>query len=226
MVIKYDKVFIKTLAPRYYINNYRCGYSNLLDRTLVFASDSVYNKQKSNSKVTYQYQQWEKYGYVDYVTYQDYISELVKSGELTEEERSEAASFGRKPENDSEIVKEYVQKFTDKYKSQGYTVQRLNAVMLTPKKVADGGRQQLFAYKDVPLYQRLWNYFTGLVSIDNINKVDGDIGERGLTFTLYDPVYGGDKFSPAIISPPKKSMSRRRKRSLPYCVRWRGRITW
>lgn len=172
---------------------------SLLDRTLVFASDSVYNKQKSNSKVTYQFQQWEKYGYVDYVTYQDYIGELVKSGELTEEERSEAVSFGRKPENDSEIVKEYVQRFTDKYKSEGYTVQRLNAVMLTPKKLADGGRQQLFAYKDVPLYQRLWNYFTGLVTVDNINKVDGDIGERGLTFTLFDPVYGGDKFSPAII---------------------------
>ncbi len=28
---------------------------------------------------------------------------------------------------------------------------------------------------------------------------DQDIGERGLTFTLYDPVYGGEKFSPAII---------------------------
>ena len=35
--------------------------------------------------------------------------------------------------------------------------------------------------------------------IDNINNVEDIVGERGLTFTLHDPVYGGEKFSPAII---------------------------
>ena len=57
----------------------------------------------------------------------------------------------------------------------------------------------LIASKDVPLATRLWNYFTGLFQVDDINYASGDVGERGLTFTLHDPVYGGDKFSPAII---------------------------
>ena len=37
--------------------------------------------------------------------------------------------------------------------------------------------------------------------MDNIHNVDedADIGERGLTFTWYDPAYGGEKFSPAIM---------------------------
>ena len=68
------------------------------------------------------------------------------------------------------------------------------------KKIANGGQQQLFAYKDIPLINRLVKYFTGLLSFDNIHKVENIAEEeRGLTFTLYDPVYGGNKFSPAII---------------------------
>ena len=35
--------------------------------------------------------------------------------------------------------------------------------------------------------------------MDNINFASGDVGERGLTFTMYDPAYGGEKFSPAIM---------------------------
>ncbi len=71
--------------------------------------------------------------------------------------------------------------------------------MATPKKVADGGQAILFAYKDTPLIVRAWKYFTSLFSFDNINYVQEDVGERGLEFTLYDPVYGGEKFSPAIM---------------------------
>jgi oligopeptide transport system permease protein len=49
------------------------------------------------------------------------------------------------------------------------------------------------------LSHRLWGYFSGLITFDNIHKIENDVGERKLSFTLHDPVYGGDKFSPAII---------------------------
>jgi oligopeptide transport system permease protein len=77
-------------------------------------------------------------------------------------------------------------------------VTRLDA-KLSKKKVAPGGAQQLYAYKDKPLLGRLWNYLTGLISVDNIHYVQEDVGERKLTFTLHDPLYGGEKFAPAII---------------------------
>mgnify|MGYP007007085260 CR=1 FL=1 len=88
---------------------------------------------------------WEDYGYLDYVTYSDWLNELVSSGELTEEERSAVVGFGRTKAQDSEQVSEYVKKFTKYYKSQGYTVVRKDAVMMNKKKYADGGQQQLFA---------------------------------------------------------------------------------
>lgn len=172
---------------------------SMLDKTLIFASDPSFSHQTNNNKVVYQYAQWEKFGYLDYVTYQDYLLELSQNGEITEEERSAAVNIGRTPSRDSDEVKDYVARFTEYYESRGYTVERLNAVMSTSKKVANGGQQQLFAYKDIPLYKRLLSYFGSLITFDNIHNVKEDVGERGITFTWFDPAYGGKKFSPAII---------------------------
>ena len=52
---------------------------SLMDKTQIFATDPVYSKQKSNNKVVYQYQQWEKYGYLDYVPYTDWLQEQLNS---------------------------------------------------------------------------------------------------------------------------------------------------
>ena len=170
-----------------------------LDRQLIFAMDPTYKQLGNNQKEAYMYRKWEEYGYIDYVPYTEYLLELTAKGEITEEERLSVASFGKKPENDSEDVAKYVQQFTETYESRGYTVIRRDAKMQTPKKYVSGGQQQLFAYKDKPLLSRLVNYFTGILSVDNIHYVQEDIENRGLTFTLHDPLYGGEKFSPAII---------------------------
>ncbi len=172
----------------------------LLNRQQIFKTDQTYVKMSNNAQVEYRYRRWQDYGYLDYVTYAQFIDQKVKDGEISPENRDALASFGRKPENDSPEVAELVKEFTETYEKQGYTVERLNAKM-SKRKLAKGGQQQLFAYRDHPLYNRLLSYFGGLFSIDSIHYVpaENDIGERGLTFTLYDPVYGGEKFSPAII---------------------------
>ncbi len=174
---------------------------SLLDRNRIFAKDSNYTKVTNNTKITYMYSKWEDYGYLDYVTYADYLISLTQSGEIDEETRQAVVSFGRTEEQDTEEVAEYVRKFTEYYESQGYTVTRLDAVMQSSRsnRLADGGQQQLFASKDVPLITRLWRYFTGLLEVDNVNYVQDDIDDRGLTFTLHDPAYSDGRFSPAIM---------------------------
>lgn len=169
-----------------------------LDREIIFASDPSYVKMKNNSQVVYRYRQWEKYGYLDYVPYNEYLAELVKNGDMTSDERSQVQSIGRTPDKDSAQTAEYVAKFTQYYESKGYTVTRLDAVT-SAGKLASGGTQQLFAYKEKNLLERMWNYFTGIINVDNIHNASGDVGKRGISFTLFDPVYGGKKFSPAII---------------------------
>ena len=38
-----------------------------LDRTLIFMTDPLFSKVKSNGKEVYMMQQWERYGYLDYI---------------------------------------------------------------------------------------------------------------------------------------------------------------
>lgn len=182
---------------------------SLMDRESIFTRDQTIVNYTNNARVVYMYSRWESYGYLDYVPYADYINSLARAGEIDEETRVAAIKFGRKPEKDTEIAKEYIAKYTEYYESKGYTIIRLDGIIQTGNKYAKGGEERLFAYKDVPLLKRLWNYFTGLIEVDNIHyaqkQINNDpsstatIENEGITFTLFDPVYGGKKFSPAII---------------------------
>ena len=172
---------------------------SLMDRQLIFATDNVYRNLGNNAQTVYKYQKWEEYGYIDYVPYTEWLQQLAKNGEIDEETRSAAATIAKKAKSDSEMTKKYVAKFTEYYESQGYEVVRLKAIMVSKKKYATGGQQALFAWKSKPLIGRLGNYFKNLVKVDTISFVKDEIENRGLTFTTRDPVYGGTKFSPAII---------------------------
>ena len=150
-----------------------------LDKQSIFASDPVFTKQKSNNKRVYMMQQWEQFGYLDYVPYADFLTELVKSGELAQEEYASVAKLGKDADADKEEVALYVQRFTEKYEAEGYTVERLDGdTQGRTKKYKDGGEPKLFAYKDIPVIVRLGKYLSGLVTVDNIHKVEEDVGER------------------------------------------------
>ena len=174
-----------------------------LNRDLIFKADPQFSHVKSNAKEVYMMQQWEKYGYLDYVPYADWLTEMRKNGDITQETYDVVVKFGNKASQDKDEVAEYVARFTNEMESKGYTVKRLDGIMRgKTKKYQDGGEPRLFAYKDIPVGTRLLDYFGGLIKVDNIHYVDDrtDIGKRGLTFTLYDPAYGGEKFSPAIMA--------------------------
>ncbi|MBQ3542163.1 MAG: ABC transporter permease [Oscillospiraceae bacterium] len=172
---------------------------SFLDKQSIFANDPSFTKMKLNAKETYMMQQWEKYGYLDYVPFADYLQEEVKAGRLTQEE-ADSARLAITAEEDDEHTKALVDAFTEKYRSEGYEVERLpGSYKIGTKKYKEGGEPRLYASKDVPLIKRLVTYFTGLIKVDNIHNVESIEGERGLTFTWRDPAYGGEKFSPAIM---------------------------
>lgn len=162
-----------------------------LDRELVFASDPVYSKQASNGRTVYKMQQWEKYGYVDYVPFTEYLLEKLRAGELTQAEYDRAATLEES---------RWIDEFTKEYENRSYQVVHLKADRKgSSEKYKEGGEPRLFAYRDIPVLGRLGRYFAGLIQIDSTNYVQENMENRGLTFTWRDPVYGGEKFSPAIM---------------------------
>ena len=172
---------------------------SMLDKNMIFASDPQYSKVSNNDKILYKYRNWRDFGYVDYLTYADYMQTLANKGEIDEETRKAASNIGRKAENDSELTAKYIAQFQEWCAANGYEYTRLDAIMQTPKKVAPGGQAKAFASRPRPLYKRLTEYMGRLITVDNIHAVQDDVGERGLTFTLHDPLYGGEKFAPAIM---------------------------
>ena len=171
-----------------------------LDKESIFAEDPVFNKQRLNGRETYMMQQWELFGYLDYVPFADYLKEELKAGNIDQETYNSAVKLGKTADLDSELTAQFVKDFTEKYESEGYEITRLDGQYKPgTKKYKDGGDPRMFAHKDIPLIKRLTKYFTDLFHVDSIHFASGDVGERGLTFTWYDPAYGGEKFSPAIM---------------------------
>lgn len=171
-----------------------------LDRNLIFSRDNVFAHQKSNAKEVYKLQQWENYGYVDYVPFADFLLDRLSAGQIDQQTFDEAVKLGNTAAQDGGLTAKYAAQFREHYESRGYTVTRLDAKLrFGTQKYHEGGEPRLYAHRDVPLVRRLWNYLTDLVQVDNIHNAKAVKGERGLTFTLFDPAYGGDRFSPAIL---------------------------
>ena len=172
---------------------------SFLDREAIFAADPSYQKLLLNDKEVYKMQQWEKYGYLDYIPFSDYLASEVKAGRLTQEQ-ADSARLAITADQDNDATKALVEAFAEKYEAEGYDVERLpGSYKIGTKKYKDGGSPRLYATKDIPLLNRLITYFTSLIQVDNIHNVEQIEGKRGLTFTWYDPAYGGEKFSPAIM---------------------------
>ena len=173
---------------------------SFLDKESIFATDPVFSKQKLNNRETYMMQQWELFGYLDYVPFSDYLKAERMAGRIDQATYDQAVKLGKDASADSEVTAKLVQEFMEKYESEGYEITRLEGQYKPrTKKYKEGGDPRLFAHKDIPLINRLLSYFTGLFHVDNIHYASGDVGERGLSFTWYDPAYGGEKFSPAIM---------------------------
>lgn len=171
---------------------------SFLDRNLIFSADQGYTRVKGNAKEVYKMQQWERYGYVDYVTYAQFLSSLLSSGQLDQQTYLQAVRIGNKASQDDPVSAAYIEQFTAHYAQKGYNVVRLEG-KTRGHSYQEGGEPRLYAWKDVPLVRRAAAYFGGLFSVDHVNRVPEVTGERKLTFTWFDPVYGADTFSPAIL---------------------------
>ncbi len=172
---------------------------SLMNRNAIFANDPTYAHKQNNEIEKYKYETWEEYGYLDYVSYADYLKDLDRKGEL-DVDYSAVSKIGKTADKDTKKVSEYVEKFTNYYESKGYTVVRVDAKLQGKRgKVAPGGDPLLYAYKNTPVLKRLGKYLAGLVHFDNIHAVKDDaVGERGIKFYAKDPA-GDGSFSPCVI---------------------------
>ena len=151
---------------------------SLIDKENVFKTDQLITKKQSNERITYKYQCWENYGYLDYITYTEYLQVRLKNGDLTSDEYKQAAKLGYKfdetgsgyiADDDNEMTKIYVKDFADYYTSKGYTVVRKAADISSGTRLKAGGAPVMFVYRNTPVLVRVWKFFTSIIQIDSIH---------------------------------------------------------
>ncbi len=123
-----------------------------IPRDRVFFSDPLIGKlqKRPDDYDSYRYLQWEQLGYLEYETINDYCATVY---EPATGDYNACIAPGSLGEKEFKTLKE----------RQGYTVKVFQE------------SHQLYAYKDIPLYQRVITFWTNLIQIDHPNKVSTDL---------------------------------------------------
>ena len=145
----------------------------LIERSVIFQTDDVWNKKSNNDRTIYEYTMYQKYGYlnwVDYTTYLKQYYEGIYGAEYTTQE-----DFTK----DKNVVQtaswqenERVQAFISEYGNKGYKLKYLEPVKYKSGKTKPGGDGHLIAVQEKSVFFRLVDYLKGFFSVETKNMVD------------------------------------------------------
>ena len=109
-----------------------------IDRELVFVNDPMVTKRANNELAMYKYQQWQKYGYLEYTDYTSFVYNTFKKEKGADFDRTDTeytTALKAIDNADTYLNNEYVQKFYQNYKSGGYKVVYLAPMIRTRKEL-------------------------------------------------------------------------------------------
>lgn len=131
---------------------------SLIPKEYIFNQDSNLSKYSGDRKVTYMYQNYERYGYVnDFVTLTEYCSTLPENTSSSLISACARASTTEGVENPASFAA-----FTEFYTSQGYEI----GVYPISK--------SLYAYEVISPLTMMFSWFSKLVFIDHVGFVQDD----------------------------------------------------
>ncbi len=145
----------------------------LIPRSSIFQMDDVWNKKNLNDKTIYEYAQYQKFGYLEYVDYSAFLKnkyEALYGGEYTKNDDYKADKDAIQDET-TYMNNASVKEFTDKYSKKGYTVRYLEPQRSPSGKAKKGGDGYLIASIEKSVFVRLWNYISHLITIETTNDV-------------------------------------------------------
>ena len=145
----------------------------LIERSVIFQTDDIWNKKSNNDRIIYEYTQYQKYGYLTWVDYTSYVKDYYEN--LYGEDYSSQADFTK----DKAVVQkadwqdnERVQEFISLYSSKGYKLKYLEPIRFKSGKNKPGGDGRLIAVREKSVFLRLADYLGGFFSVETKNMVD------------------------------------------------------
>jgi len=166
---------------------------SLTERTVIFQTDDLWNKKSNNERSLYEYTQYQKYGYLSFVNYSNFIK--AKYSALLGENYTDDAAFladknAIQQKGEAYLENATVQEFIKQYEDQGYEIVFLEAIKYSNGKVKPGGTGYLLAVKENLIVVRLWEYLKNFLTFETIHDVDDpELTDRYVRFEK-DPYNG------------------------------------
>jgi oligopeptide transport system permease protein len=145
----------------------------LIERSVIFQMDDVWNKKNANDRTAYEYIQYQKFGYLEYNDYASFLKtkyEALYGADYTKNENFKADLAAIQDEN-TYMENASVQEFLAQNEANGYKKTYLQPVRSTAGKVKKGGNAYLLAVRELSPFVRLWNYITHLITFETTNDV-------------------------------------------------------
>ena len=161
---------------------------SLTDRSVIFQTDDVWNKRSNNDRVLYEYTQYQRYGYLEFVNFGTFSKAkwVEKYGDNfdTADEYLDDKNVIQQV-GDAYLQNQTVQEFIQYYSGKGYSIVRLDPIRYSTgaKQLKPGGTGYLLAVKEKLIILRLLDYVKGFFSIETKNDVkDPELTDRYIRF--------------------------------------------
>lgn len=145
----------------------------LTNRAVIFQMDDVWNKKSGNDRTVYEYIQYQKFGYLEYADYGNFLKNKYQALYGDEYTKNDDYKADKKAIQDPENYRENasVQEFEAQYTGKGYQMLYLKPITFASGKVKTGGNGYYLAVHEKSVFTRLWDYFTHIITVETTRDV-------------------------------------------------------
>jgi len=144
-----------------------------IHRNVIFQTDDLWNKKNLNDRTMYEYSLYQKYGYLTYVEFGNFLKAKYEAqfGPEYDKQKEYVDDLASIKKADTYEQNASVQEFKAKYEGMGYKVIYLEPVTYKNGRQKPGGRPYLIAVEEKSVFSRLWNYFTHVITFESTSDV-------------------------------------------------------
>ena len=143
------------------------------ERSVIFQMDDVWNKKSNNERTIYEYVQYQKYGYLEYVDYTSFLKTKYQAALGDAYDKDEQFKADKKAIQNAKTWMDNasVQEFKATYEAKGYQMKYLEPIKYSSGKVKPGGTGYYVAVLEKSVFTRLGDYFSHLITFETTNDV-------------------------------------------------------
>ncbi len=140
----------------------------LTPRNAIFQMDDVWNKKSNNDRTMYEYVQYQKYGYLEYVDFTSFLKKKYDGDVECDEFKADKKAISKTKQFETN---ESVKEFAEEYAKKGYQIVYLEPQTYSNGKAKPGGTGYYFAYIEKSVFVRLWEYISHLITVETTHDV-------------------------------------------------------